>query len=131
MICKNIVLTAPVDRSYYPLKFIGNNRNTCAYEEFEGAIRLTIGLCVKETMALEDVSKAINRDSTMQMFFDIAEPVMHRYILEDGQVIVHIQEDGHDEHAMLLQTEYASYDDKDWDKPFHPYWKAGEGIMQP
>ena len=131
MICQNIILKAPVNRSDYVLAFISNKSHTFTYKEVAGMVVITIGLCIKEEITLEDIRKAINLRALMEMFLDIREPIMHRYILEDGQSIIHVQEMGHDEDAMPLQDKldmllldkHARLRDKNWQEPFLPYWQ--------
>lgn len=121
---KEIILSAPTDRSAYPLRFIHNNRNECVWKEDFDNTYIAIPLCIKaEGTYDEAVSATWGHKSMLETLYAMKDPIVDKYILEDGMVILHVQQKGELSLDMLITAKHASYDDKDWDKPFYPYWQ--------
>lgn len=126
MICKNVVVSAPINRRHFSLRRIQTNENTCVYEEKDGYAILAIGLCNKLPGTEKHVMRALQGGvwDFQAAYMTMSEPHIDRYVLEDSQVILHIWQEGKPEFSMLLQDQSIEFEDKNWREPFLPYWEG-------
>jgi hypothetical protein len=86
--------------------------------------RLLIGLCDVQEATFKDAEKALAYYSLAYLLPPLPVLAMARYILEDGQSILHVTYEGHPELSILVQESHEDYRNKNWREPFYPYWEG-------
>lgn len=130
MICTDVVLMAPYKRSSYILRYIHSTSNEVSCTLASSIVTqdemmvITIPLCDKKEGTRKEVEEALYSDKSLAIPFSLlVQPQITKYILEDGQVILHIEQNNDEQYSMLIQAKHVSYGDKDWREAFWYYWQ--------
>lgn len=117
MIVRDVTIQAPEERSFYTLRFIPGNHNSCTYSNEDGVVTLHFERCSKKPASSKQILSALQAHEDFQtMYCEMADPIVDRYIIEDGQIILHVQQEGRPELSMLVQAAHASWSEKNWEE---------------
>jgi hypothetical protein len=123
MIQKDITVQAPEERSFYTLKYLTSERsNSAVYSNDGKGVTIHFGLCDVYEATAKQIESALYAHEEYRLWYEaLPSPTVTRYIIEDGQVILHFQQEGHPELSILVQADHAHFDDKNWEKPLRLY----------
>lgn len=94
----------------YVIRYALKESNGGTYEEEKEYVFAKLGRCVSETLTPEELAYATGSDQFQQAIQGLKSPVAWRYILTDGQRLIHVLDNDRGDIALLLQDSHLDFD---------------------